>query len=242
MDFNNQPVFQATKGAAASYERALRKIARNIGDLTKLMGGDSVIDNPYPLKQALMNYAETLEPWALAISGRMLSDAERINKRQWKAYSQDIGRELAHEIANTGTGDAIRDLQKYQVLLIKSLPIEAAQRVQRIATEALSNGNRYDELKREILRTTDVTESRATLIARTESSRAAATLTQVRAQKAGSPGYIWRSHRDKRTRKSHREMNGQFVAWESPPTLDKLTGHAGCIPNCRCFAMPIFND
>ena len=241
MDYDNQAVFQARKSQAGEYERMLRKIARNIGDLTKTMGADAVINNPEPLQDALSKYADAIEPWANVVSGRMLKSANRINSRQWKSYAQVIGRELAHEIANTDTGAAIRDLQQYQVLLIKSLPIEAAQRVQRIATEALSNGNRYDALRQEILRTSEVTKSRATLIARTESSRCAATLTQVRAQMNGSSGYTWRAHRDKRTRRSHREMNGRFVAWDEPPTLDNLTGHAGCVPNCRCFTMPVFD-
>ncbi|CAI9119560.1 minor capsid protein [Brytella acorum] len=150
-----------------------------------------------------------------------------------------MSRELRRELDGADTGRVLRELQAGQVDLITSLPREAADRAQRIARESLITGARFDELRDEILRTGEVTESRATLIARTETSKASTMLTEARAEAIGSPGYTWRSHRDNRTRPSHREMNGQFVAWGSPPTLDGLTGHAGCVPNCRCFARPI---
>jgi hypothetical protein len=37
-------------------------------------------------------------------------------------------------------------------------------------------------------------------------------------------------------------MNGQVVAWDDPPTLDGLTGHAGALPNCRCIPLPIIPE
>lgn len=196
--------------------------------------------DPSPLIEKLEQYAETLDPWAQAVSARMVRDADRANSKQWQGYAATIGRELRHEIENTDTGKAMQDLMNYQVTLIKSLPLEAAQRVQKIATESLITGARFDQLRDELMQTGEVTKARATLIARTETSRASAVLTQVRAQAAGSPGYIWRSHHDARTRPSHRKMNGQFVAWDDPPTLDGLTGHAGCVPNCRCYQLVQF--
>ncbi|HHZ9834772.1 TPA: phage minor head protein, partial [Klebsiella pneumoniae] len=35
---------------------------------------------------------------------------------------------------------------------------------------------------------------------------------------------------------SHRKMKDKFVRWDNPPTLDGMTGHAGCLPNCKCWA------
>ncbi|MGN5479510.1 phage minor head protein [Cupriavidus basilensis] len=54
----------------------------------------------------------------------------------------------------------------------------------------------------------------------------------------GSPGYFWRTSGDKDVRDSHRDMEGKFVEWDKPPTLDGMTGHAGCFPNCRCYPEP----
>ncbi|MDR0067994.1 phage head morphogenesis protein, partial [Acinetobacter sp. 11520] len=30
--------------------------------------------------------------------------------------------------------------------------------------------------------------------------------------------------------------------WDNPPTLDNLKGHAGCLPNCRCYPEPSIPD
>lgn len=80
------------------------------------------------------------------------------------------------------------------------------------------------------------------VIARTEVARTSSVLTQARAEHAGSTGYIWRTARDGDVRPSHKAMNGRFVRWGEPPTLDNLRGHAGCLPNCRCYADPVIPD
>ena len=70
-------------------------------------------------------------------------------------------------------------------------------------------------------------------------SKAHTALTKARAEDVGSDGYIWRSVRDGATRPSHRAMEGKFVKWGEPPTLDGMTGHAGEFPNCRCYPEPV---
>ncbi|GBR27597.1 phage Mu protein F like protein [Komagataeibacter oboediens DSM 11826] len=231
--------FEPTKSLAISYERSLRKIAKRIGTLSELLDPDAT-QSPQPLIDALERYSRTLEPWAESVAQRMLEDADRANKRDWRSHAAQMGRLLREEIEQAPTGETLQLLQMEQVALITSIPREAALRVQKLARESLITGSRSTSIRDEIMRSGEVTASRATLIARTETSKASTLLTQARAQAVGSTGYIWRSHRDARTRKSHRGMNGQFVAWDDPPELDGLQGHAGCIPNCRCFAMPVF--
>ena len=94
----------------------------------------------------------------------------------------------------------------------------------------------------EIARSGEVTESRAMLIARTEVARANSMITEARAASVGSTHYIWRTAEDERVRESHAEMEGQVVAWDTPPTLsDGTTTHAGQIYQCRCYAEPIID-
>jgi hypothetical protein len=87
----------------------------------------------------------------------------------------------------------MRELMAEQVDLITSLPIKAAQRVHKLTIEAMSDGTRAAEVAQEIMRTGHVTESRAKLIARTETSRTVTAMTQTRAEYVGSQGYIWRT-------------------------------------------------
>ena len=58
-------------------------------------------------------------------------------------------------------------------------------------------------------------------------SRTSAALKQAPATQIGLPGYVWQTAQDGAVRKFHKEMAGQFVAWDSPPTLEGLATHAG---------------
>lgn len=102
-------------------------------------------------------------------------------------------------------------------------------------------------LKGEGLRGSDVEQlftermkSRARLIIRTESSKINSALTEVRAKAIGLNAYIWLTSDDVKVRATHRLVNGVLFFWDDPPTLDKMTGHAGEFPNCRCISTPVF--
>lgn len=183
-----------------------------------------------------------LDDWASAVARRMLADVAARDERAWMAVSREMGSGIARIVRETPIGEAMRQKMAEQVGLIKSLPREAGERVHRLVIEAQETGARADVIAREIMRTGEVARSRANLIARTEIGRAASTLTQVRAEAIGSVGYIWRTSRDSDVRPSHKRMEGRFVAWDAPPELDGMTGHAGALPNCRCYAEPVIPE
>lgn len=210
--------------------------------IVKGMALDLVLVNLGLLIKALNDYAKLVEPWAEAVAGFMLADVARRDQAMWKQNSKDMAKELGREISGAPTGDILRSLQEQQVKLIKSIPLEAAQRVHELTVEGLLTSERASVVTREILKIADVTESRARLIARTEVARASSNLLQARATWAGSDGYVWRTSGDSDVRDSHAEMEGKYVRWSTPPTLDNLKGHAGTLPNCRCFAEPVFPD
>lgn len=83
----------------------------------------------------------------------------------------------------------------------------------------------------------------AEVIARTEAAKLQTVVLESRATDIGSVAYIWLASKDKRTRKSHREMDGVVVFWKfEKPLLDEMRGHAGQFPNCRCSPEPIFDE
>lgn len=164
------------------------------------------------------------------------------NEKTWLIYAEDLSRGVKDQIRNTDIGAVYQQLLNEQVRLIKSLPLEAAQRVHDLSTRALIEGSRASEISSLIMATGHVTKSRANTIARTEVSRASSVFTQARAQNLGSEGYIWRDSDRVDVRPSHHAMNGVFVYWDKPPTLDRLTGHAGCLPNCYCYPEPVIPD
>jgi len=219
----------------------LRKIGREVGRIIGAFppGDPKAVE---PITEALKAYSEIVRPWAQVTGTKMVAAVAQKNALAWRKHTQKMSLAMRATIAQAPVGIAARERVAEQVELITSLPIEAAKRVQHLTFEALADGNRSSEIKKEIMRSGEVTESRATLIARTEVSRTSTALTQSRAEYIDSPGYIWRTAHDSDVRESHREMEGQFVRWDSPPTIDGMTGHAGEFPNCRCYPEPIVPD
>ncbi|WP_307011224.1 phage head morphogenesis protein [Acinetobacter calcoaceticus] len=191
---------------------------------------------------SLNDYANTLHHWAQNAAGRIITDVALRDEKTWLIYANDLSRGIREQIRNTDTGAVYQQLLNDQVRLIKSLPLDAAQRIHDLSTRSLIEGNRSSEIAGLIMATGRVTRSKANTIARTEVSRASCVFTQARAENLGSEGYIWRDSDDGDVRKSHHEMSGKFVYWSKPPTLDRLTGHAGCLPNCRCYPEPVIPD
>lgn len=230
------------KKAEIRYGAQLRKVARQVGHLISGFPPGDPASVP-TITQMLAKYAEALAPWATQAATQMLADVNHRDEQAWIGLAQEMSAGIRREIQSAPTGELFQALLAEQVTLIKSLPLEAAQRVHELTIKGLEDSTRASEIAKEILRSGEVSESRATLIARTEVARSASTLTQARAQHIGSEGYIWRTSGDSDVRHSHKQMNGKFVRWDSPPTLsDGTTTHAGQFPNCRCWPEPIIPD
>jgi len=217
-------------------------VARTISSIIRGIAPNGELTEAGKLVQALTDYAKLIEPWARSVAAVMVADVARRDKAMWAQNSKEMSTELRREIEATPTGSILRRLQDEQVSLITSIPLQAAERVHEIAEESILTSARHTELVKHLLATSDVTTARARLIARTETTRATSNLMQARAVQAGSDGYIWRTSGDADVRDSHAEMEGKYVRWAQPPVLDGLKGHAGTLPNCRCFSEPVFPD
>lgn len=226
------------------YGRQLRQIAGYIDSIIK--GFDITDETVYPsIVTALRKYAESLDVWAVNASSRILMDVALRDERTWLIHAKDMSIGVKHQIRNTDVGAIMQKLLADQVGLIKSLPLNAAQRVHDLATRAVIEGGRSDEISGLIMAIGGVTKARANTIARTEISRATTLFTQARAEDLGSDGYIWRTSEDSDVRHDHQELNGKYVLWSTPPIADKKSGtraHAGCIWNCRCYPEPVLPE
>lgn len=230
-----------TRGVEARYAGSLRKIGEHCGVIINgFEPGDSAA---LPTIQHLLDaYSNVLHQWAVKTASDVLMDVALRDEKSWREHARDLSRGLREEIRTAPTGRVMQQLLAEQVDLIKSIPREAAERVHRLTLQSIEDSTRASEISKEIQRSGEVAKSRADLIARTEVSRAASTLTQARAQHIGSDGYIWRTSHDGDVRHSHKEMEGKFVRWDDPPTLDGMTAHAGCFPNCRCYPEPVIPE
>lgn len=231
--------FIRARKAEELYIRQLRNIAKAVGDLIRGMWHPDEPAANDAISAVLNRYAKTLEPWAEAVGRRMITEVSARNYQAWMMTARRMGRDIEQEIMYTPLGGLYRQRLNDQVDLITSLPREAAERVHRLSREAMVDSRRASEVATEIMRSGEVTRRRATLIARTEVGRTSTEFTRARAESIGSSAYKWRTAEDSDVRESHRGMAGKTVLWSDPPVLDGLRGHAGALPNCRCYAEPI---
>lgn len=233
--------FERSRALENKYARDLRRVAEQIGRIINAFKVGAA-ESMAPIREAMEKYAAALKPWAEIRAANIVNEVDRQDQRAWREATRTMSRELRNEIRNAPTGHIMRKLQAEQVDYITSMPIHAAERVHELTLKNLEAGGRADHLVKEIMRTGEVEKGRATTIARTETSRVAANLTQGRAEYVGSEGYVWRTVKDSDVRHSHKKMEGKFVRWDTPPTLDGMTGHAGTLPNCRCYSEPVIPE
>ncbi|WP_343724928.1 phage minor head protein [Herbaspirillum huttiense] len=239
---NRNPV--RTAAAEQRYGMQLKKVAAQVQAIISPFEPGDIRSVP-TIQQLLDAYAEMLKPWATMTASNMLMDVALRDESAWRTMAKEMSRSLRLEIAEAPTGRVLQDLLAEQVDLITSIPREAGERVHELTLRGLEDSTRASEIAKEIMRSGEVAKSRALLIAQTEVSRTATSLTQARAEYVGSPGYIWRTSGDSDVREDHRELEGQFIPWNQPPIADKRTGrraHAGCIYRCRCFPEVVIPD
>jgi uncharacterized protein with gpF-like domain len=250
--------FRLARVVEREFALKLSGVGRNIGAIVKSFQVDGVIRDPTALRRSLLAYEEVLAPWAESIAARMQAQVSQRDISAWRKLSTEIGRALYREVTEAPTGLIQRDLMREQVVLIKSMPRVAADRVHELTMSALISGRRANEISYEIAQSGHVAIGRAKLIARTEVARTSSLLTQARAMHVGSDSYIWRTSRDSDVRPalslsprekagfigSHRALEGKVIRWSDPPVAGTRgeRAHAGPIYNCRCWPEPIIND
>jgi SPP1 gp7 family putative phage head morphogenesis protein len=231
--------FSANRRIEKDFARKLRMIADHIAKIVRDLNRNT-LSSAFQIGQWAARYAETLLPWAQAVVAQMHQQLDSYDRRQWRIHAAEMGKGIEKLLDDSPTGDALKRMMGEQVTLITSIPTDAARRVHELTMQGLVDGTRSREIEAEIMRTGDVTRSRARLIARTETARTASVLTQVRAQSIGCDGYIWRTSKDAQVRPSHKKLEGRYVEWNDPPECDPPhRAHAGQIWNCRCWMEPV---
>lgn len=138
------------------------------------------------------------------------------------------------------------------IQLIKSIPSTYLDKVQMIITQEGTKGRSGKSLIKQIQEVYPVTENRARVIARDQTSKLNGDITRQRQVAAGIRGYRWRTVGDSSVRESHKERNGKFYAWNPEDVGKKLEdgsvmldpeaddiGHPGEDYQCRCIAEPV---
>lgn len=236
------PKFQFGKATENTYIAQLKKIAKHSSALilTHLDKDGIDLDDTEEIIKVANLYSEAITPWAAKVSSQMINATLKTDGSSWRSNSEQIGYLMKYMLSDTVTGGTVKNLQARNIDIIKSIPTDAALRVQDLALKAARTGTRADEIMAEILRTGDVTNGRAKLIARTEVANANAVINQTRAQSVGITHYTWQTMLDEAVRPSHELMQDEVCSYDDPPYVEGEGEHGpGQFPNCRCYASPI---
>jgi len=128
-------------------------------------------------------------------------------------------------------------------LLIKDIPFKTSNQIATMTRQALIDGTNLKDVTNEVFNImaerTDVSDSRAKLIARDQVSKLNGQLTKERQTDLGVEGYIWTTVGDERVRDTHEDNDGKYFTWDDPPAE---TGHPGEDYQCRCWAEPVLPE
>lgn len=125
---------------------------------------------------------------------------------------------------------------------IKKFSDAMIHEIRESVTENAKTGYRFDALVSRIQNRYDVSQSKATFLARQETALFTAQAHQTRFAEVGITSYIWRTAGDSEVRPDHKKLNGQEFEYAHPPIVDESTGrraNPGCDFNCRCSPEPV---
>jgi len=139
---------------------------------------------------------------------------------------------------DAGMQSVMRTAALANVDLITSIPTEHLDKIREWVMKTWTEGTRWEDLAEAIEHAEEVSESRAKLIARDQTSKMNAAFNEERQTSLGIEEYEWQTSGDERVRDSHAEKDGQRFRWDDPPAD---TGHPGEDIQCRCTALAIID-
>lgn len=165
----------------------------------------------------------------------------RTEKYQGSQLQEQIRKSVGIEVPLTDPklGPRLRNWTAENVGLIKSIPGQLLDQVERDVVSGVNNGTRWEVLAKDIEDRFDVTAKRASLIARDQVGKFYGAVQRARQTNLGILSYTWRTSRDERVREGHAEREGETFKWaETPEDVGGGEGHPGQPINCRCTAEP----
>lgn len=192
------------------------------------------------LEQAFENLRrgyQDIDRNARIVANSFTEEVNNTNKQRfYNAMENAVGIDLRNVIQGENLDDIMFATTRENVALIKTIPEEYFKKIETIVFTGTTQGRSASSMIQQLREVGKVTENRARLIARDQSSKLNSALNQQRSQNLGVEEYIWRTAGDERVRDSHASKNGKTFRWDDPP---KDTGHPGQDIQCRCVAQPV---
>jgi hypothetical protein len=178
---------------------------------------------------------------AMKLAGHMVKSVDTRSARDWRAAARMGGGLKIYKLLQQSLPEGYEELVASSADYITSIPSKVAEHLVREIGTAHLDGARASTMEKMLrARLPKLVHSQTALIARTQTAKAAAALTESRAVSLGLDWYIWRTSEDSRVRESHANMDGVLCSYSDPPNPDHLagikstlgSGQSGEFPNC----------
>ena len=191
-------------------------------------------DNPYQRQQA--------EQIASSFVTTSLGSVTRQSQRREKSVGINIYQN------STELNEYLRAATFQNTQLIKSIPSKYLDQVSNIVMGNIRQGMRPSYIEAQLVQQFGVTQRRARLIARDQTSKITGEINRLRQTGAGIEYFTWVTSQDERVRHSHVDVAKRDVGygpgvfkWSDLPVVDGVKTFPGQPINCRCIARATTN-
>lgn len=195
----------------------------------------------------------SIQEVAARLSAGFVARANLQNKEQTqRTFAQAFGIDLAGMLGDGAIKPEMEKAVSDNVDLITSIHTDFIHDIGAAVFDNMKDGVRHENLIDIIKERGNVTRNRAKLIARDQTSKLNADLTEARNVALGLDLYEWGGTGDERERDSHSALNGKLCkysdptvysddggkTWKKRSTIGAFIGKPGEDYQCRCLALP----
>lgn len=242
-----------------TYERALRKMVRQVGlealkqfdkhVAKQIMQGDSPTFTNDGIFAGFKKMLVTLKKKvsdvfapnkAERVARQFVKNVNRANRYNLEQQAKVKGINLV--AVEPWVEDFVNQKVRDNVGYIKNIQEEAYGRIEQVVREGVERGSSAKVIRKSILEQVDITEGRAQFLAVDQAGSILGQMTAERHQRLGIEKFTWDTSGDERVRDEHKALDGKVFSYDEPPTINGRQVLPGEDYRCRCVGVPVFDD
>lgn len=231
---DNERILKAPEGLENEYRSRLRKRVRDTDKFLtgRLEAAGATVSTVRSSAKAWASKHKPSKSWLTGFANRVDASATtRTNTVISRIAKISVNTLPSGKPAKAINAAFVRE----NVKLIKSIDARYFDDIAKVVRESLAAGEGADALSKKLQRRFQVSDSRADRIARDQTQKQNANITQSRQEDLGITKYEWLTSEDEKVREEHAARNGRVFLWSRPPP----DGHPGIPIECRCVPLPV---
>lgn len=247
-----KPDVQAGISYNADLQRIIRQINKDVRLIVKSAEPPGYVRDSWvdTLATTIANVrarwsSSAFQAFANQIATKFVTASNRTNARK---NGTDLGINVYSETPELV--DNLRLSVAANVSLIESIPEQYLTQVESIVLTNARAGGRPSVIAKQLVKQFGITEKRAKMIARDQTSKLTGDLNRVRQTAAGFPYFRWVDSGDERVRDRHEFLTEHVTAygkgiyrWDNPPlSSEGVPIIPGSDYSCRCIAQPVSQE